>query len=1040
MELREGLVMLFLQRFQSLLLGTTAPCAFLSKVQGVFLVRNNMARANLRPQPQQLDLFLLQAKYPKQIINNSSQNINLDDLDLSQNVLVCNVKKDNVEHFLDGTAKLYYSGKRFPSTVALNKLYYFIPYIGKQCDQDFYGIRDLYLIKIARIGSRREGELDNDPNDLRIVFELQFVKQMFPEYKKQRLDIWQTYTDTTLEEILQEPMTVGIPMNRQMTYVSLFSCAGIGCYGFKQENYECVATVELIERRLNVQKYNHKCCYESGYICGDITLQETQNRVFDEIKMWHNQRNMSDLDVVIATPPCQGMSVANHKKGNELKRNSLVVESIKLIQKIKPRFFVFENVPAFLKSICTDIDGRDKLIKEAIDLDLAGEYNIAAKVINFKDYGNPSSRTRTLVIGVRKDQKELTPLELFPDKQEEQTLRQTIGHLPHLHYMGEIWEQDIYHAFRPYAPHMVSWIENITEGQSAFDNEDKSRIPHHEKDGEIIFNQRKNSDKYTRQYWDKVPPCVHTRNAIMASQNTVHPTDNRVFSIREVMLMMSVPQSFEWSSIPYAQLNALSLEEKQKYLKKEDPNIRQSLGEAVPTTIFQQIAHKIKEKVAESVLTEQDVLGLIKKNDLAYTDNLLNYVKKQEKLGFVRLAKIAEYANGARSETAAYYTRQDICYSVVKNLPDYSDSKILHILEPATGVGNFLPSLFLKYANVAELHIDVIDINPDSIALLKQILQTITLPENARLNFINKDTLLEPFSKRYDIVVGNPPYMKVKDKSLLKKYKQNVANADTNNIFSFFIEKTIELGDVVSLIVPKSLINAPEFDKTRQLMNVHPITSIVDFGEKGFKGVKIETIAFTINKKAKKGLTKIESYITNTVEVKPQTYITDPQFPYWLIYRNQDFDEIARKMEFGIFKVFRDRVLTKNNTQQQGAIRVLKSRNIGNNEVINIDGYDTYIDDIGNLEVGKYLNHTECVLVPNLTYYPRACFMPQNCIADGSVAILSMIKDTPITKEDLAYFATEEFCRFYSIARNRGTRSLNIDNNSVFFFGKLKQL
>ena len=344
-----------------------------------------MAKPNLRPQPQQLDMFQLQAEYPEQIINNSSQSIDLNDLDLTQNALVCNVKKDNMEHFLNGTAKIYYSGKRFPSTVALNKLYYFIPYIGKQCDQDFYGIRDLYLIKIARVGSRREGELDNDPNDLRIVFELQFVKQLFQEYKKQRLDIWQTYTDTTLEKIVKRPNAGNVPLHRRMTYVSLFSCAGIGCYGFKQENFDCVATAELIERRLNVQKYNHKCRYESGYICGDLTSQETQDKVFDEIQMWHNQRNMDELDVVIATPPCQGMSVANHKKGDELKRNSLVVESIKIIQQIKPRFFVFENVPAFLKSICTDIDGQDKPIRDAIELDLTGHYNIAAKVINFKD-------------------------------------------------------------------------------------------------------------------------------------------------------------------------------------------------------------------------------------------------------------------------------------------------------------------------------------------------------------------------------------------------------------------------------------------------------------------------------------------------------------------------------------------------------------------------------------------------------------------------------------------------------------------------------
>jgi DNA (cytosine-5)-methyltransferase 1 len=64
--------------------------------------------------------------------------------------------------------------------------------------------------------------------------------------------------------------------------------------------------------------------------------------------------------------------------------------------------------------------------------------------------------------------------------------------------------------------------------------------------------------------------------------------------------------------------------------------------------------------------------------------------------------------------------------------------------------------------------------------------------------------------------------------------------------------------------------------------------------------------------------------------------------------------------------------------------------------------------------------------------------MPMGCIADGSVAILTTINGEKVTKEDLAYYATEEFSRFYCIARNRGTRSLNIDNNSVFFYGKLK--
>ena len=442
--------------------------------------------------------------------------------------------------------------------------------------------------------------------------------------------------------------------------------------------------------------------------------------------------------------------------------------------------------------------------------------------------------------------------------------------------------------------------------------------------------------------------------------------------------------------------------------------------------------------MADVELTEQEISDIILKNDLTDSKKLLQYIKKHRKLGFVRLAKIAEYANSARTETAAYYTRQDICYSVVKNLPDYPDNKILHILEPAVGVGNFLPSLFLKYANVAELHIDVIDINADSIDLLKQILKSIPQPENVRLNFITKDTLLQKFSKHYDIVVGNPPYMKVSDKNLLKQYKQSVANTETNNIFSFFIEKALQIGDVVSLVVPKSLINAPEFGGTREIMNHLSITNIVDFGEKGFKGVKIETIAFTINQRVKRDNTKVESYITNDIKIHSQDYITDKTYPYWLIYRNDDFDNVARKMQFGVFRAFRDRTLTKANTSQQGKIRVLKSRNIGNNEIVDIVDYDTYIDDISNLEVGKYLNRTECVLVPNLTYYPRACFMPRNAITDGSVAILTVSSEHQVTETDLAYYATDEFCQFYSIARNRGTRSLNIDNNSVFFFGKLK--
>lgn len=821
------------------------------------------------------------------------------------------------------------------------------------------------------------------------------------------------------------------------TYISLFSSAGVGCYGFQLEHFHCIATVELLERRLNVQRYNHKCDYESGYICGDMTLENTKVQIQEQINIFRRNHHINDVDVLIATPPCQGMSVANLKKGDEIQRNSLVVESIIMVLRIMPKFFVFENVRAFLTTACTDIDGNNKAIKEAIERNLAGKYNIIYKIVNFKEYGNPSSRTRTLVLGVRKDMLDITPYDIFPDKTKITTLRESIGHLPELKQMGQTAPDDIYHNYRSYDERMLPWIENLKEGQSAFDNIDPTRRPHSIINGVIIPNAQKNGDKYTRQCWDKVGPCVHTRNDILASQNTVHPRDNRVFSIRELMILMSVPPSFEWSAVPFNELNTYTEEQRQRYLKKEEINIRQTLGEAVPTIIFKQIAHKIARVLDKPIIPDTEIKKIIKDNSLTTHQNLVNYINNNHKLGFVTLSKIAELSNAMREENAAFYTRQDICYAIISRLPNIQGKEVVNILEPSIGVGNFLPCLINKYTDNESINIDVVDIDDNSIIVLKALLKTLVIPKNTKINIINADTLLHTFDKEYDIVVGNPPFKKItKEKALLREYKNGARNQVTNNIFAFFIEVTLRLGKTVSLIVPKSLINAPEFNITRGILSQYRITNLFDFGEKGFKGVKIETVCFIIDTEIRPSTTAIESYITGTNYVLPQSYYADNRFPYWLLYRDDEFDKVADKMIFGLFSVFRDRSLTRSNTLDHGSIRVLKSRNIGNNEVIDIPGYDCYVNSIDGLAVGKYLNNDNVILVPNLSYYPRACRMPRNCIADGSVAILQQINlAVSITDEDLSYFATDEYRKFYCIARNRASRSMNIDNNSVYFFG-----
>ncbi len=833
-------------------------------------------------------------------------------------------------------------------------------------------------------------------------------------------------------------------MRNKPTYISLFSSAGVGCYGFKLEGFECVATNELIPRRLEIQKFNNKCKYDSGYICGDITDKEIKNALYSQIDMWKKKENLSRIDVVVATPPCQGMSVANHKKSKtEIIRNSLIVESIKIIKKINPRFFIFENVPAFMKTVCTDIDGSNKTIAEAIENNLGCVYSYISRVINFKNYGACSSRQRTVVIGVSNDYAdEVSPFELYPDLVKERTLREVIGELKPLKDFGEIDQTDIYHAFRVYPEHMREWIKDIKEGQSAFDNIEDFKKPHRVIDGKLVINQRKNADKYTRQYWDKVGPCIHTRNDQLASQNTVHPCDDRVFSIRELMLMMTVPKSFKWVSEDISALNNLSEEKKRAFLKKEEIKIRQSLGEAVPTVIFQSIAKKIKQALKCNPVNTATINKIVDSSNLTDFYSLLEFVKKNPmKLSPAMLGKVAELANTSRTDNAAYFTSKSLITEMMKALPD-TDKDTVRILEPSVGVGNFIPLIIKKFEG-KNIVLDVVDIDEKSLEITKLILRNYNIPSNCIINYIAADFLLYEFDGKYDYIIGNPPFYKMKSNNgLLNIYRREAINKGTTNICSFFLDKSLKIGDYVSLIFPKFLLNTPEFSSSREYIAEKAVDCIIDFGEKGFPGVLVETLAIFINNMVKPSATRVVSVTRGKYLVQQQKYIFDDKLPYWIIYRDKEFDKVCKKLDFNVFNVFRDRQITNKVLFENGDIRVLKSRNINDNgtEIIDIDGYDSYIsfEEAKDLSVFEYYKRNDVYLTPNMTYKPRVIKKPKDVLVNGSLAILIPKNTDELSEEQMLYFSTDEYRNFYQIARNYQTRSLNVDACSVFFYGLLR--
>lgn len=124
-------------------------------------------------------------------------------VEVGNRVLIGLVKEDNIQYqaFADGTASLYYTGKQFPTTIALQDLHFFMPYIKGQ------GVRDVYEITKVRTITSKEAkqtdEDDADSKDLRLAFELKYVRKQYANL--QPIDttrmIGYTFVDTTFEKL-----------------------------------------------------------------------------------------------------------------------------------------------------------------------------------------------------------------------------------------------------------------------------------------------------------------------------------------------------------------------------------------------------------------------------------------------------------------------------------------------------------------------------------------------------------------------------------------------------------------------------------------------------------------------------------------------------------------------------------------------------------------------------------------------------------------------------------------------------------------------
>ena len=375
-----------------------------------------------------------------------------------------------------------------------------------------------------------------------------------------------------------------------MRALSLFANIGVAEAYLDKIGVDVVLANELIKRRAELYSaiYPH-----TEMICGDITEKNT----YEEIK---SKSIAEKIDIVIATPPCQGFSRACRNQDENDSRNLLIMPVISLVKEIQPKYVFIENVPQLLETEVT-INGNKTLIQNYIESDLGNQYHINVNQINTENYGVPQSRKRTIILLTRKDQKVVWEL---PDESEDKvTLEDVIGDLPPLDpFIKDVDEEEFKGLFPEYekkkaaAAKVSIWHQppihikrqvitmiHTPTGKTAFDNE--KYIPRKE-DGSAVKGYK---STYRRLRWIDPASTVTMDNRKISSQNNVHPghylgvddngdvlySDPRVLSLFELMRVMSLPDDWPLPS---------------------DANVafvRSVIGEGIPPLFVKKVFEKI---------------------------------------------------------------------------------------------------------------------------------------------------------------------------------------------------------------------------------------------------------------------------------------------------------------------------------------------------------------------------------------------------------------------------------------------------------------
>ena len=370
-------------------------------------------------------------------------------------------------------------------------------------------------------------------------------------------------------------------INKRLRGLSLFANVGIAEAYLQEVGVDILIANELIEDRA---RFYSDIYQDSHMIVGDITNDELRTKIVDEAIN-------KGVDFILATPPCQGMSMAGNRAEFD-ERNQLIYYAVDVVLRVKPKFVFIENVPTILRTKIV-VNGKTMLIPKYLHSVLADYHFNDETLVKAMDHGVPQMRERNIFLLVRND------IDLtwnFPNAQPHITLQEAIGDLPSLDPLlregldftlekfpsyeikrAKGLEVSKWHYPPKHSWKQVEWMLHTPTGKSAIYNP-------------VYYPQKANGthvvahhNHYRRMYWDKPARTITQNNGVISSLACVHPgrpfelngevlySDPRVLSIYELLIVSSLPNDWaipDWASESF---------------------IRKVIGEGIPSKLVKEI-------------------------------------------------------------------------------------------------------------------------------------------------------------------------------------------------------------------------------------------------------------------------------------------------------------------------------------------------------------------------------------------------------------------------------------------------------------------